>query len=124
MDTPRPMIPWINDNKLICWLAFWVGWFALSPTTIIPGAVAILVGLVIYKERALNLVTISAAWLGILMYLALGHNLEWFPENVRLWMGVAAIFSLIVLGKRFPMFGWFLLFVIVNLMRGGRRRRW
>ena len=35
----------------------------------------------------------------------------------------ATIFSLIVLGRRFPMFGLFLLFVILNLMSGGRRRR-
>jgi hypothetical protein len=31
------------------------------------------------------------------------------------------IFSLIVLGKRFPMFGLFLLIMITSLMRGGRR---
>jgi len=33
------------------------------------------------------------------------------------------IVSLIVLGKRFPMFGLFLLMLIPSLMRGGRRRR-
>ena len=36
----------------------------------------------------------------------------------------ATIFSLIVLGKRFPMFGLFLLMLITSLMSGGRRRRW
>ena len=39
-------------------------------------------------------------------------------------MGLAGIFSLIVLGKRYPMFGLFLLMVISSLMSGGRRRRW
>jgi hypothetical protein len=35
------------------------------------------------------------------------------------------IVSLIVLGKRFPMFGLFLLMMISSLMSGGRgRRRW
>ena len=37
----------------------------------------------------------------------------------------ATIFSLIVLGRRFPMFGLFLLMMISSLMSGGRgRRRW
>ena len=34
------------------------------------------------------------------------------------------IVSLIVLGKRFPTFGLFLLMLITSLMSGGRRRRW
>jgi hypothetical protein len=36
----------------------------------------------------------------------------------------ATLFSLIVLGKRFPWFGLFLLMLLSELMRGGRRRRW
>jgi hypothetical protein len=36
----------------------------------------------------------------------------------------ATIFSLWTLGKRFPMFGLFLLMLISSLMSGGRRRRW
>ena len=37
----------------------------------------------------------------------------------------STVFSLIVLGRRFPMFGSFLLMLISSLMSGGRgRRRW
>ena len=82
-----------------------------------PNSVAVLVGLVFYKERAINIVTISAAWLGILAYLLLAHALTGMPENVIIWMGMAAIFALIVLGKRFPMFGLFLLMLITSFMR-------
>ena len=122
------VMSWIQCNKGISWGIFWVGWFFLSPTTIIPGAVAVGVGNVIYKERALNLVTICAVYLGILAYLLLGHVGADWPENVRLWMGFAAIFALVVLGKRFPMFGYFLIIMICStLFRGGGgryRRRW
>ena len=45
------VMTWIESNKAICWAIFWVGWFFLSQTTIIPGAVAVGVGNVIYKER-------------------------------------------------------------------------
>ena len=54
---------------------------------------------------------------------------DW-PEQVRLWMGLAGIFALIVLGKRYPMFGYFLIVMIMSaISRGGyypyyRRRRW
>ena len=64
------VMTWIKSNKAICWAIFWVGWFFLSPTTIIPGAVAVGVGNVIYKERALNLVTICAVYLGVMAILA------------------------------------------------------
>ena len=60
-------------NKWLRWTVFWFGWFWISPTTIIPGAIAVGVGNVFYKERAVNLVTICAAYLGILGYLMLGH---------------------------------------------------
>ena len=46
-------------NKWLRWTVFWLGWFWISPTTIIPGAIAVGVGNVFYKERALNLVTIA-----------------------------------------------------------------
>jgi hypothetical protein len=36
-----------------------------------------------------------------------------------------AAFSLFVLGKRFPLFGLFLIMMMTSLLRGGgRRRRW
>lgn len=126
MDTV--VIDWIKSNKAICWGIFWIGWFYISPTTIIPGAIAVGVGNVFYKERALNLVTVCAAWLGIFAYLALAGALKALPEQVNLWMGFAVIFALIVLGKRFPMFGYFLIIMICSaLFRGGvgrYRRRW
>ena len=117
-------------NKWLRWTVFWLGWFWISPETIIPGAIAVGVGNVFYKERALNLVTICAAYLGILGYMMLGHMDQRLPEQVRLWMGIAAIFALVVLGKRYPMFGYFLIVMIMSaISRGGgyypyRRRRW
>ena len=63
--------------------------FWISPKTIIPGAIAVGVGNVFYKERAVNLVTICAAYLGILGYLMLGHIDNDWPEQVRLYMGWA-----------------------------------
>jgi hypothetical protein len=85
-------------NKWLRWSVFWFGWLWISPETIIPGAIAVGVGNVFYKERAVNLVTICAAYLGILGYLMLGHIGSEWPETVRLYMGMGAIFALIVLG--------------------------
>ena len=111
-------------NKWMRWTAFWLGWLILSPETLPTGSIAVMVGVVFYKERAFNLVTISAAWLGIMAYLILGHIGHEWPENVRLWMGFASIFSLIVLGKHYPWFGWCMLVMIAAAFNGaGRRRR-
>ena len=78
----------------------------------------------VLQGTRLNLVTISAAWLGIMAYLILGHIGHEWPENVRLWMGFASIFSLIVLGKHYPWFGWCMLVMIAAAFNGaGRRRR-
>ena len=41
---PRISPHWIRSNKGISWGIFWVGWFFISPATIIPGAVAVGVG--------------------------------------------------------------------------------
>ena len=68
-------------NKWLRWTVFWLGWFWISPETIIPGAIAVGVGNVFYKERAFNLVTICAAYLGILGYLMLGHIGSEWPET-------------------------------------------
>ena len=110
-------------NKWLRWSVFWFGWLWISPETIIPGAIAVGVGNVFYKERAFNLVTISAAYLGILGYLMLGHIGNEWPETVRLYMGLAGIFSLIVLAKRYPGFGAFMLMMLAAAMNGAGRRR-
>jgi hypothetical protein len=97
---------------------------------IVTSAVAILVGIVIYKERAINPVTISAVWLGsFLLYLLFVNHGQPLPQFL-VWplLGVT-IAALVVLGRRFPMFGLFLILLINNLLRGGRgssyyRRRW
>ena len=47
-------------NKWLRWSVFWFGWLWISPETIIPGAIAVGVGNVFYKERAVNLVTICS----------------------------------------------------------------
>jgi hypothetical protein len=112
-------------NKWLRWSVFWFGWFYISPETIIPGSIAFGVGYVFYKERAVNLVTICAAYLGVCLYPMLGHMITDWPEQIRLWMGFGIIFSLVILGKRFPMFGYFLIIMICSAFsRGGYRRRW
>ena len=113
-------------NKWLRWSVFWFGWLWISPETIIPGAIAVGVGNVFYKERAVNLVTICAAYLGILGYWMLGHIGSEWPETVRLYMGMGAIFALIVLGKRYPKFGYFLIIMIATAFHsaGRGRRRW
>ena len=113
-------------NKWLRWSVFWFGWLWISPETIIPGAIAVGVGNVFYKERAVNLVTICAAYLGILGYLMLGHIGSEWPETVRLYMGMGAIFALIMLGKRYPKFGYFLVIMIATAFNsaGRGRRRW
>ena len=42
-----------TSSKVLRWSMFWLGWLMLSPETIVPGAVAVSVGNVFYKERAL-----------------------------------------------------------------------
>ena len=116
-------------SKWLRWSVFWFGWFWISPETIIPGAIAVGVGNVFYKERAVNIYSIAAAYLGVLGYLLLGHMINDWPEQVRLYMGLAGIFSLVVLGIRYTALGLFLIMVIGTLISGGRggyygRRRW
>ena len=94
---------------------------------VITSTVAILVGLVLYKERAINLVTISAVWLGFLMLLLISGGPP-LPQ-VLVWpMLAVSIAALVILCKRFPMLLFFVIFLIANLVgsRGGsyHRRRW
>jgi hypothetical protein len=86
---------------------------------IITSAVAILVGLVLYKERAINLVTISAVFLGsFLLYLLFVNHGQPLPQFLVWPLLGASIAALVVLGKRSPMFGLFLILLVNNLMRG------
>lgn len=125
-----PILTWMQSNKWICWGIFWLVWLHFSPETLPAGSIAFMVGYVFYRERTVNLVTICAAYLGISLYLLLGHMINDWPEQVRLYMGWGMIFSIIILATRFPVFGWILLTVIAtafNRGRGGyyyRRRRW
>jgi hypothetical protein len=116
-------------HKWLRWTVFWFAWFWISPTTIIPGAIAVGVGNVFYRERAVNLVTICAAYLGVWLYIALGHMAHYFSNDVLVWMGWAAVFSVVVLAARFPTLRYFLVIMICSAVsRGGyypyRRRRW
>ena len=54
------VMTWIESNKAICWAIFWVGWFFLRPTTIIPGAGAVGGCKVMWMERARELGSIGA----------------------------------------------------------------
>ena len=111
-------------NKWLRWSVFWFGWLWISPETIIPGAIAVGVGNVFYKERAVNLVTICAAYLGILGYLMLGHigtsgqkpsDSGWAWRNLRAHRAWSS---------DYPWFGWCMLVMIAAAFNGaGRRRR-
>jgi hypothetical protein len=47
------------------------------------------------------------------------------PVQLSFLLVSATVFSLVVLGKRFPMFGLFLLIMISSAISGGRRgQRW
>jgi hypothetical protein len=126
----RQFVELFTSSKVLSWSVFWIGWFWISPGTIIPGAIAFGVGYTFHRERAVNLVTIAAAYLGILGYLLLGHMTNDWPEQVRLWMGMAAIFAFVILGKRYPMCGYILIIIVCAAITRGRyypyyrRRRW
>ena len=91
---------------------------------VITSAVAILVGIVLYKERAINLVTISAVWLGFFMLLLISGG-QPLPQFLVWPLLAASIAALFVLGKRFPWFGLFLAMLLYNLVTRGRGyRRW
>ena len=98
-------------------------------------AIVCLVGYVVYLERAITLPVIATAWLGfITIWAPLGGG---FPIKgpgivwICLGLSVAAI---VVLWRRFPLFGFFMACLITSLMTGGRvwgapyyfgrRRRW
>jgi hypothetical protein len=70
-------------------------------------------------------VIFSLFWMAIIVAYLFNGPRGFGPVPVEVsWLLVGTtIFSLVVLGRRFPMFGLFLLFVILNLMSGGRRRR-
>ena|SRR4051794_4693255 len=117
---------WMQSNKWICWIAFWLAWLHFSPETIVPGLVAFMVGYVWYRERTVNISSLCAAYLGFWLYICLGHiGYDW-PNGVKIWMAWGAIFSVVILGKRFPVFGWILLTIIATAGNRGyyRRRRW
>jgi hypothetical protein len=72
-------------------------------------------------------VEFSILWLvGLVYYFVTApRGMAPFPVAVAWVIIGATIFALRTLGRRFPMFGLFLLMVIASLMRGGRgRRRW
>lgn len=123
--TGDTMMTWMQSNKGICWTIFWIGWFFISPTTIIPGGLVGLVTLVFLKERGrITVVTLSAAWLTGLAYFLLTapKDMAPLPVSVAWFCILTSIFALIVLGKRFPLFGWFLIIMITSAFSRGRRR--
>ena len=71
-------------------------------------------------------VEFSILWLVGLVYYFVTAPLGMTPFPVAVgWVIIATtIGSLIVLSRRFPLFGWFMLGLLSGLMRGGRRRRW
>jgi hypothetical protein len=74
----------------------------------------------------MNRVTFSLAWLVFFVgYLfTLPRNSGALPASLALLMLGITIYALIILGKRFPWFGYFLIVLISSLLSGGRRRRW
>ena len=73
----------------------------------------------------ITLVEFCLLWLVGLVYFFITAPAGMSPLPVAAgWVIIGTtLFSLIVLGKRFPMFGLFLLMLITGLMSGGRRRR-
>jgi hypothetical protein len=74
----------------------------------------------------ITLVEFSLLWmLLIVLYLFTGPR-GFGPVPVAVsWLLIGTtIFSLIVLARRFPLFGYFLVAFVSGLMSGGRRRRW
>jgi hypothetical protein len=71
-------------------------------------------------------VEFSLLWLvGLVSYFVTAPaGMTPFPVAVGWVIISVTLFALITLGKRFPLFGLFLLMLISGLMRGGRRRRW
>jgi hypothetical protein len=70
-------------------------------------------------------VEFSILWLVGLAYYFVTAPLGMAPFPVAVgWVIIGAtIFSLVMLSRRFPLFGWFMLGLLSGLMRG-RRRRW
>ena len=138
MDAPSPLdgcITWIKSNKWICWIAFWLVWLHFYPESLPVGLVAFMVAYVYYRERTVNLPTICATYLGVWLYIALGQMAPYFSNDALVWMGWAAVFSLVILGVRYPWCGIILLWLVTLAFNKGnyggyygrgyyRRRRW
>ena len=66
----------------------------------------------------------SVLWMVLIgFYLFTGPRNFTVSTEISFLLVGATIFSLLVLGRRFPLFGWFMLITLSGLMRGGRRRR-
>jgi hypothetical protein len=69
----------------------------------------------------------SLFWMAIVVAYLFGgpRNYGPVPTPIAFMVVGSTVFSLFTLGKRFPLFGLFLLMVIASLFSGGRgRRRW
>ena len=70
----------------------------------------------------------SLIWMAIVIAYLFGGPRGWGPAPTPIAFAIvgATVFSLATLGKRFPLFGLFLLMMISSLLRGGGRgrRRW
>jgi hypothetical protein len=71
-------------------------------------------------------VEFSILWLvGLLYYFVTApRDMTPFPVAVGWAIILTTIYALVVLSRRFPLFGFFLVALVAGLMRGGRRRRW
>jgi hypothetical protein len=66
----------------------------------------------------------SVIWMAVVVaYLFGGPRPTSVSTPIAYMVVGSTIFSLFTLGKRFPLFGWFL-FGLFNGMTGGGRRRW
>jgi hypothetical protein len=71
-------------------------------------------------------VEFSVLWLVGLVYFFISSPAGMTPFPVAAgWVIIGTtLFALVVLGRRFPLFGLFLLMTITSLTSRGRRRRW
>jgi hypothetical protein len=75
-------------------------------------------------DMPLTRVEFSVLWLVGIVYFFISAPAGMTPFPVAAgWVIIGTtVFSLVVLARRFPLFGYFLVGVLSGLMRGGRRR--
>ena len=80
----------------------------------------------LYDMPVISRVEFSILWLvGLVYYFVTApRGMSPFPVAAGWVIIGTTIFSLVVLGRRFPLFGYFFVALVAGLISGSRRRRW